>query len=111
MVGLLGPAASGVVQLEGPQEVVDLLEVGAERGDLVHDILNADDAVLAKRLLNDGVVGQTSALTRDLAVSALVDKLADSLEGGGTRAQQGRKPQGSVIARNQRYKCNAKQYP
>ncbi len=84
VVGLLGPSASGVVQLEGPQEVVDLLEVGTQRGNLVHDILNADDAKLAKRLLDDGVVRQAGALARNLAVSALVDELADGLERGGT---------------------------
>ncbi len=84
MVGLLGPSASGVVQLEGPQEVVDLLEVGSNSVQLVDDVLDADDAELAKSLLDDGVVSQADARAADLAVAALVDELADGLESRGT---------------------------
>jgi hypothetical protein len=82
VVGLLHEAASGVVQLEGPQEVGGLLEVGSDGVDLVDQVLNANDAVLAQRLLNQGVVSQAGALTVDLAVAALVDELANSLEVG-----------------------------
>jgi hypothetical protein len=72
----------GVAELEGPQEVGGLLEVGANSEDLVDEILNADDAVLAEVLLNDGVVSEGNALTVDLAVAALVDELTDALEVG-----------------------------
>lgn len=75
-------AASGVGQLEGPQEVGGLLEVGADGVDLVDQILHADNAVLAEGLLNDGVVGQGNALLVDLAVAALVDQLLDALQVG-----------------------------
>ncbi len=75
-------AAVGVAELEGPQEVGGLLEVGADGQDLVDEILNADDAVLAEVLLDDGVVGQGDALAVDLAISALVDELLDALEVG-----------------------------
>lgn len=77
-------ATIGVAELEGPQEVGGLLEVGADGDNLVNEILHADDAVLAEALFNDGVVGQGNALLVDLAVSALVDELLDALEVGVT---------------------------
>ena len=73
-----------VRQLEGPEEVGGLLEVGADSEDLVDEVLHADDAVLAEVLLDDGVVGQGDALLVDLSVTALVDELTDSLEVGVT---------------------------
>jgi len=82
-------AAGGVGQLEGPQEVGSLLEVGADGVDLVDEILHADDAVLAEVLFNDGVVGEGNALLVDLAVSALVDKLLDGLQVGVTVGDPG----------------------
>ena len=72
----------GVGELEGPQEVGDLLEVGADRVDLVDEVLHADDAVLAEVLLNDGVVGKSNALLVDLTITTLVDELLDGLEVG-----------------------------
>lgn len=74
----------GVGELEGPQEVGGLLEVGADGVDLVDEILNADNAVLAEVLLDDLVVGEGETLAVDLAVTALVDKLTDGLEVGVT---------------------------
>ena len=85
MVELAGlEAAVGVGQLEGPQEVVDLLEVGANGVQLVDQILHTDDAVLAEVLLDDLVVGEGNTLLVDLAVSALVDELTDALQVGVT---------------------------
>jgi hypothetical protein len=77
-------AASGVGELEGPEEVGGLLEVGADGVDLVDEVLDADDAVLAKVLLDNLVVGERDALLVDLAVPALVDELTDVLERGVT---------------------------
>lgn len=77
-------ATSGVAQLEGPQEVGGLLEVGANGVDLVDQILDADDTVLAEVLLNDGIVGEGNTLLVDLAVSTLVDELLDGLKVGVT---------------------------
>lgn len=74
----------GVGQLEGPQEVGGLLEVGADGVDLVDEILHTDNAVLAEVLLDDGVVGQGDALLVDLSVSTLVDELLDALQVGVT---------------------------
>jgi hypothetical protein len=48
--------ASGGGELEGPEEVGGLLEVRANGEDLVDQVLNGDDTVLAEVLLNDGVV-------------------------------------------------------
>ena len=73
-------AARRARELEGPQELVRDLEVGASSGDLVDEVLNRDDAVLAELLLNDAVVGDGDALAVDLGVTALVDKLTDRLQ-------------------------------
>jgi hypothetical protein len=77
-------ATVGVGQLEGPQEVVGLLEVGANGVDLVDEILHTDNAVLAEVLLDDLVVGKSSAHLVDLAVTTLVQELADGLQVGVT---------------------------
>lgn len=77
-------ATSWVGELEWPEEVGGLLEVGANGEDLVDEILHADNAVLAEAGLDDGVVGKSDALLVDLSVTALVDELADSLEVGVT---------------------------
>jgi len=83
---LPGPeTTSGVAELEGPQEVADLLEIGPYRVNLVDKILHTDNTVLSKVLLDDGVVGEGNALGErvgsvlDLSVTTLVDELADSL--------------------------------
>jgi len=78
----LAEATRWVGQLEGPQEVVCLLEVGADGVDFVDQVLDADDAVFAEVVLDDLVVGQGDALLVDLAVAALVDELAHGLEVG-----------------------------
>lgn len=85
MLELAGAEATvGVGQLEGPQEVGGLLEVGADGVDLVDKILNTDNAVLAEALLNDSVVGKGNTLLVDLSVSTLVDELLDALQVGVT---------------------------
>ncbi len=67
-------------EFEGPEEVGGLLEVGPDSENLVDEILNTKDAELAELLLDDVVVGYGQALLIDLAVAALVNELADSLE-------------------------------
>lgn len=69
-------ATGGVAQLEGPEKIGGLLEIGADGVDLVDEILNADKAVLAQVILDNLVVGQRDALLVDLAVAALVDEVA-----------------------------------
>ena len=82
VVALLRPAASWVGELEGPEEVVGMLEVGPDGMDFVHEILHADDVVFTKVVLDDFVVSERDALAADLAEAALVDELADGLEVG-----------------------------
>jgi hypothetical protein len=69
-------------ELEWPEEVAGLLEVGANSVDLVDEILDADDTELAKVLLDHVVVSDRKALLVNLSVTALVDKLTDSLQVG-----------------------------
>ena len=62
--------------------MTDLLEVGASSEDLVYEIFDGEDVVLAESLLDDGVVRERDTLLVNLAVAALVDKLADRLQVG-----------------------------
>lgn len=82
------PATSGVGEVERPEEVVGLLEVGANSVDFVEKVLNGDDAVLAESGLNDSVV-QLDALVVELAVTTLVDELSDSRKTGVTVSNVG----------------------
>jgi len=50
VVSLLLQASQWCLQLEGPKEVVRLLEVRANSHDLMNKILNADDVVLTQAL-------------------------------------------------------------
>ena len=58
-------------------QCTDLLEVWPGSGNFVHKVLNAENIVLAKLLLDDSVVGEGNALLVDLAVSTLVDQFSD----------------------------------
>ena len=69
VVGLLSPSTSGVVQLEGPQEVRGILEVGANSQDLVDEILHADDSHLAELSLDDVVGGDGGTVSINLEIS------------------------------------------
>jgi hypothetical protein len=110
VVSLLLQASQRRLQLEGPEEVVGLLEVGANSHDLMDKILNADDVVLAQalistqkrqlsirlynkvatepkqkelkmaHLLDNLVVGQRNPLLVQLSVAPLVDQLPDALQ-------------------------------
>ncbi len=66
MDSLLPPAAGGRVELEGPEEVGGVLEVGPHREDLVDQILHADDVELAQALLDDVVGGDRGPVTVNL---------------------------------------------
>ena len=79
---LVLPATIGGVQLEGPQKVGNGLEVGTNGEDLVHEVLHANDALVAQSLLDQGVVGDGDALLVDLGVATLVHQLLHSLEVG-----------------------------
>lgn len=76
----LSEATRSARELEGPQEVVNCLEVRANGRNLVDKVLDRDDTVLAKVLLDHAVVRDRDALTVDLGVTALVNELANRLQ-------------------------------
>ena len=82
VVGLLAPATGWGVELEGPQEVGGVLEVGANSEDLVNQIFDADDVVLAQLLLDDVIGGDGCTAGIKLGKSTLVDQLANALQVG-----------------------------
>lgn len=84
MEQLLAEAAVRVGQLEGPQEVVGLLEVGPHGVNLVDQVLHADDAELSQGAFDHRVVRDRDALLVHLTEAALVDQLAYGLEVGVT---------------------------
>lgn len=78
MLELAGPeAAGGAVEFEGPEEVAGLLEVGADGVNLVDQIFYADDTVLAEVGLDKLVVCQGDTLLVDLAITTLIDQVAN----------------------------------
>merc|ERR1719239_1095140 len=80
VVDLLPPPTGRGVQLERPQEVGGVLEVGSNGQNLVDEILHTDDAELAQGALNQIIGGDGSAVAVDLDKSTLVDQLAHRLE-------------------------------
>merc|ERR1719291_1266572 len=80
VVDLLPPPTSRGVQLEGPQEVGGILEVGSNGQNLVDEILHTDDAELAQGALNQIIGGDGGAVAVDLYKSTLVHQLAHRLE-------------------------------
>lgn len=71
----------GVTELEGPEEITRLLEIGADGKDLVDQVFHADDAKLAQRIFDELVVCERYTLLVDFAVAALVDKFAHGFDG------------------------------
>jgi len=82
VVSLLSPSTGGVVELEGPQEVAGILEVGADGEDLVNQVFNTDDVPLAQTLLNCLIGFDGDTLSLHLDKSTLVDKFPHRLEVG-----------------------------
>jgi len=81
-LGLARETTVGRRKLEGPQEVVGLLEVGSNSKDFVDQVVAAVDANRGETLLDNGVLGNGDPLLIDLSETTLVHKVADSLEGG-----------------------------
>ncbi len=75
-------STSWIAELEWPQEVGSLLEVGTNGKDLMDQILHAHNAIFAKAALDERVVGKCNALLLDLSITTLVDELADGLQVG-----------------------------
>lgn len=85
----LSETTVGGRQLEWPQEVVDLLEVGADGVDLVDQVLHAQDIELTQVSLDNGVVGQGNSLLIDLTETSLVNQLSDGRQRGVTVSDVG----------------------
>jgi len=81
-MSLVVESTLGGGKLEGPQEVVGLLEMGSDIVDFVDQIFNADDSVLTKSLFNDFVGSNGDSLLVDLTVTSLVDQVRDGVSGG-----------------------------
>ena len=88
-VSLLFETLEGAVELEGPQEVVDSLEVGSASLDFVDDVLDAVNSAFAETSLNDDVIGKGDSHSVELAVSSLVDELLDHGAGRVTVGDEG----------------------
>ena len=83
MLELPCPESTGrVAQLEWPQEVARLLEVGSDCEYFMDQVLHTHDTILAQVIFDKLVVGERDALLVDLAVPALVDELTDGLQVG-----------------------------
>ena len=81
-MALLLEASERRAELEGPEEVVGLLESGTDGPNFVNEILNAGNTLFAEGLLNNGVVVEGDARSVDLAEAALVDQLTDGIASG-----------------------------
>lgn len=81
---LLNISTKRRAELEGPEEVIGLLEVGSASIDLVNKIFHADNSELSELLSNDGVISEGNTLLVNLAETALVNEVGNGLEVGGT---------------------------
>jgi len=85
-MSLVVESTLGGGKLEGPQEVVGLLEMGSDIVDFVDQIFNADDSVLTKSLFNNFVGSNGDSLLVDLTETSLVDQVGDSVSSGETES-------------------------
>ena len=83
LMSLLLEATNRVRELEGPEEVVSLLEVGTAGDNLVDEVLHAVDTLGTELTSDDAVVGERESASIDLTVTTLIDKLGD----GGTAGE------------------------
>jgi len=81
-LGLVGESTAGAGKLEGPKEVVGLLEVRSDSANLVDEIGTALDTDRSNSLLNNRVIGNGDTLLVELSESTLVDELLDGGAGG-----------------------------
>ena len=79
---LAGEPTIGRRELEGNEELIHNLELVPNGVNLVNNVLHADDVVLPKRVLDDGVVGDGLPLVVDVHEPTLVDELTNRLQVG-----------------------------
>ena len=73
-------SASWVAELEGPEELVGLLEVFATGVNFVNEVLNTNNSVTPQLLFNDLVAGEWGTTTVYAAKSTLVNQFLNGLE-------------------------------
>ena len=88
-VSLLLEALGWGVKLEGPEEVVGLLEVGSDGPELVDEVLDAGDSVLSEGVVNDGVVVDGDSGAVNLSEATGVDELGGGGAGGVSVGDEG----------------------
>ena len=76
----LYPATVGVRELDGPEEVGGLLEVGANPEDFVNKVFHGEDVVFATCLFDNTIARKRNALLVDLSVATFVDGFTNGLE-------------------------------
>jgi len=76
------PPTRRITQLEGPQKVVGLLEIGSNRENLMNQVLHTLNSIFTQRLGNERIIRQWNTGAVYLSVSALVDEVTDRLEVG-----------------------------
>lgn len=88
-VSLLFETLVGAVELEGPEEVVNSLEVGSASLDFVDNIFDAVNSEFTESSLNNDVIGEGDSASVEFTVSSLVDELLDDGAGGVTVGDEG----------------------
>lgn len=73
-------STSWVGELEWPQEIASLFEVGANGEDFVNQVFHAVDTIFAKVILDKLIVGKRNALLVNLSVTSLVDEFTNGFE-------------------------------
>jgi len=86
---LANDAALGGGQLDRPHKVGDGLELRADGENLVDNVLNALEALLAEAGLNNGVGADRHALAGKLHVASLVEEVLHGLKVGVTVSDEG----------------------
>jgi len=81
-MSLVAEASLGGAKLEGPHEVVSLLEVSSNSVEFSDQVFDANDVVLSENLFNDLVRSDRDSLLVDLSVSSLIDQLRDGVSSG-----------------------------
>ena len=89
-VSFVSETASGSSELEGPDEVVGLLEVRSAAVNFVDQIFNAVDVELSKAGLDGLVARERDSLSVDFGKSSFVDELFDGFSGGISKVKKWR---------------------
>jgi hypothetical protein len=83
MLKLFRPPPTGrITQLEGPQKVVGLLEIGSHCEYFMNQILHTLDTIFTQGIGNERIVCERDSGTINFPVATFVDEVADRFEVG-----------------------------